>query len=309
MAFLWHLTALELKDKVLVTGTALKNHTRIDKSPKSILANAWNVLSSYRKKTYKNKFLSIETTNESYEIETNKKGYFFKILPVETLLNFTIFDESHNKLAIHQTHPYYFENGTASVEVISDIDDTVIHSHTSSALKRISTILFKRPKRRKKVIFSYSLLNFFDENKFRIIYLSKSESNLFGLITAIFRYNSIPVGPLFLTPYQKFKSLFKPKNANHKKDFLFHIISNLPDKQFVLIGDDTQKDMDIYTEIVKIFKSQILKIYIRQTNFYVNDIQQEKWEILKKTGVDCMYFQDEDESDLEIENLNHVLNL
>lgn len=309
MAFLWHLTALELKDKVLITGTALKNKTRIDKSPKSILGNAWNVLSSYRKKAYKRKFITFENENKTYEIETTNKGYFFEILPEKTLTGFIVYDEKHNIMPIHQNHPYYFENKFSSVEVISDIDDTVIHSHTASALKRIFTILFKRPKRRKKILFSNSLLDFFEENKFRIVYLSKSESNLFGLITAIFRYNDIPKGPLFLTPYQKFKSLFKPNKGGHKLNFLDHIISNLPEKQFVLIGDDTQKDMDIYTQIVKKYKSQIIKIYIRQTRFYVNDEQREKWEALKKTGVDCMYFQDDNDSDLEIDELTRLMKL
>jgi phosphatidate phosphatase APP1 len=309
MAFLWHLTALELKDKVLVTGTALKNQTHIDKSPSSILGNAWNVLSSYRKKTYKRKEILIETQNQNYSIVTSKKGYFFEILPLKNVEDFKIYDENHNQLFIHQTHPHYFRDLPTSVEVISDIDDTVIHSHTASALKRIFTILFRRPKRRKKVLFSNSILDFFDENKFRIAYLSKSESNLFGLITAIFRYNEIPVGPLFLTPYLKFKSLFQPKKGEHKLDFLHQIILNLPEKQFVLIGDDTQKDMDIYREIVNTYKDQITKVYIRQTSFYVDETQKEKWKALQQTGVDCMYFQDDDDSDLEIEELKQLLNL
>jgi phosphatidate phosphatase APP1 len=309
MAFLWHFTALELKNKVLVTGTTLKNETRIDKYPKSILGNAWNVLSSYRKKAYKNKFITIETGDKSYTVKTSKKGYFFKLLPEETIEGFTVFDSNHNELSVNQYHPHYFKNSISTVEIISDIDDTVIHSHTASALKRIYSILFKRPKKRKKVLFTNSLLDFFDENEFRIFYLSKSESNLFGLITAIFRYNEVPVGPLFLTPYQKFKTLFKPKKGQHKLDFLNCIISNLPDKKFILIGDDTQKDMDIYTEIVKRYKSQIIKIYIRQTSFFVNQAQTEKWGALKNTGIDCMYFQDDDDIELELKKLTQILNV
>lgn len=309
MAFLWHLTALELKDKVMITGTVLKNQTSIDKSPRSLLANAWHVLNSYRKKTYKRKSIFIETNGETFRIKTSKKGYFFEILPVSNFTGYKIYDESRNQLSVNQIHPSYFKNITTPIEVISDIDDTVIHSHTASALKRIKTILFKRPKRRNKVLFSNALLDFFDENKFRIAYLSKSESNLFGLITAIFRFNEIPAGPLFLTPYLKFKALFKPKKGQHKMDFLHVIISNLPDKQFILIGDDTQKDMDIYSEIVNIYNDQIIKVYIRQTTFSVDEIQKQKWEALKKTGVPCLYFQDDDDVNQEIEDLKQILNI
>lgn len=309
MAFLWHFTAVELEDAVLVTGTVLRNLTSIDKSPRSIFANAWNVLSSYRKKTYKEKPIHIETQGKTFTFETSRKGYFFEILPIKYLEDFKVYDEKHEQLSINQIHPYYFKNLSTSIEVISDIDDTVIHSHTASALKRISTILFKRPKRRNKVLFSNALLDYFDENKFRIAYLSKSESNLFGLITAIFRFNEIPSGPLFLTPYLKFKSLFKPQKGNHKLDFLHQLIINLPEKKFILMGDDTQKDMDIYAEIVNTYKSQIIKVYIRQTTFSVDEAQEEKWKTLQDTGVSCMYFQDDDDINQEIVQLKEFLNL
>jgi len=101
------------------------------------------------------------------------------------------------------------------------------------------------------------------------------------LITSIFRFNEIPNGALFLTPYLKFKSLFKPKKGNHKLRFLHQLLTNLPDKNFILIGDDTQKDIDIYTQIVYLFRSQISKVYIRQTGFSTDEIQTKKWEALK----------------------------
>lgn len=308
MAFLWQFTVVELNKHVLVTGTVLKSKTPIDKSPRSIFANAWYVLNSYRKKVYKNKWIYIKTIQKKFSIRTDKKGYFFEILPVKSLDEFKIYDDKQNQLMIHQIHPFYFTNQNSLVEVISDIDDTVIYSHTSSVLKRIYTLLFKRPKRRNKVLFSNALLDFFDVNKFRIAYLSKSESNLFGLITAIFRFNQIPSGPLFLTPYLKFKSLFKPKKGNHKLKFLHELITHLPHKKFVLIGDDTQKDMEIYTEIVSKYTHQILKVYIRQTTFFLDEAQKQKWKALQNTGVACLYFQDDEDIDMEIVELNAVLN-
>ena len=33
MAFIWHLTIVEMKDNLLVTGTVLKHKTSIDKQP------------------------------------------------------------------------------------------------------------------------------------------------------------------------------------------------------------------------------------------------------------------------------------
>jgi phosphatidate phosphatase APP1 len=90
---------------------------------------------------------------------------------------------------------------------------------------------------------------------------------------------------------------------------LHQLLINLPDKNFILIGDDTQKDIDIYTQIVYLFRSQISKVYIRQTGFSIDEIQIKKWEALKQTGIPCTYFQDEDDINLEIESLKQLLNL
>ena len=37
-----------------------------------------------------------------------------------------------------------------------------------------------------------------------------------------------------------------------------------------MLGDDTQQDIHIYTATAKQFKSQIEKVYIRQTNAFIN---------------------------------------
>ena len=50
-----------------------------------------------------------------------------------------------------------------------------------------------------------------------------------------------------------------------KRNAIKSIIDLSRDKYFVLIGDDTQKDMDVYYEIAKLYPNQILKIYIRKT--------------------------------------------
>lgn len=308
MAFLWHLSIIQLDQKTLVTGTVLENETAIEKQPKSILGNSFNVLKSYWKKPYSERRIYLKSDTQTFQVETNSKGYFFKVFNAFQASEFNFYDDSKAILKPTQTHPFVFKNTSTSVEVISDIDDTVIHSHTASALKRIFTILFKRPKKRKKVLYSSALLDFFEKKNFRIFYLSKSESNLFGLITSIFRFNDVPEGPLLLTPYLKFKMLFKPSKGEHKLKFLRTLITNLPQKKFILIGDDTQKDMDIYTQIVNEFENQIIKVYIRQTRFNIDENQKSKWEKLENSGVDCVYFQDDYDSKLEIQNMNQRLN-
>ncbi len=51
---------------------------------------------------------------------------------------------------------------------------------------------------------------------------------------------------------------------DHKFRKIRNILDYYPDIQFVLLGDDSQKDPDIYQRIVKEYPSQIKAIYIRQ---------------------------------------------
>lgn len=79
MAFLWHFTAVELEDAVLVTGTILKHKTRIDRKPSSIFANAWDVLTSFQNQAYKQQGIIIKTPNDRFSCMLNIFGMNFKI--------------------------------------------------------------------------------------------------------------------------------------------------------------------------------------------------------------------------------------
>ena len=123
-------------------------------------------------------------------------------------------------MEIIQDYPTQFYQKEPKYEVISDIDDTLIHSNTVSLFKRLSTLLLLRAKKRKSVDATVDLLQEFDKHQFRITYLSKSESNLFRLIYNIFNINNLPKGAMLLSPYLSFKRLILSKVDNFKIDHL-----------------------------------------------------------------------------------------
>jgi phosphatidate phosphatase APP1 len=293
--YIWQLSVVELNSHTLISGTVLKSRRKLRTNTSSIIGNFGQILRSYFTKPYGDREIKIFMGRHEIMLKTSGKGFFYAMLDEPFDENISI-SANNNLLELPPNYPTLFRQNDSDTEVISDIDDTVLLSHTASALKRITTILFYRPKKRKTIAYTHELFNSFKDSNYRIIYLSKSESNLFGLIASVLQFQELPTGPLLLTPFLRLNQLFHPKKGkDYKLSYLRLIIGYLPEKKFILLGDDTQRDMDVYTEAAKEFPEQIKKIYIRQTKLVRNATQVEKWNKLQATGVNAIYFQDTDE--------------
>jgi len=302
MAYVWHINMIELSDETFVSGTILRNKPKAKYNAKSFLENLIQVIFSYANLAYKKRNIYLIINKQEYQIKTDHNGYFEVTVPETLSDNFYLLNRKKKKMDIIQQYPTQFYRKKQKYEVISDIDDTLIHSNTVSLFKRLSTLLLKRAKKRKSVNVTVDLLQEFERHQFRIIYLSKSESNLFRLIYNIFKINNLPLGAMLLSPYLSFRRLLFSKPDNFKINHLKRLISKSPDKNFILLGDDTQKDIHIYTATAKQFKSQIEKVYIRQTNAFINVSDTDAWKELVKTGVTCQVIAFEDELKNEINN-------
>jgi hypothetical protein len=303
MAFVWQFSAIELNDAVWVNGTLLKGNYRRKTPHRTLLGHFFQVLSSYFQRPARGRILEIRTSAEKKQVKCGKKGQFslqVKKCPLSSIQLF--YKDTH--LQLPEDYPLAFPLRSSPVEVISDLDDTVLYSHTSSVLKRMYHILFVLPRKRKPILYTYELFQFFEEKDFQINYLSKSESNLFGLISTFIMRQELPKGALLLTPYLRMHQLFKPnKGRDYKYDHLKTMLDGMPGKRFILLGDDSQRDMEIYSDIVSKYKDRIIKVFIRQTGFGRSEKQLELWERLKATQVNAVYFNDGDEARTEIEDL------
>lgn len=304
MIYLWHFTQIELEDKVWLSGSLLKGDSPSLKYSKSILGHFFQIIRSYRRSAAKALTLKFKSDQEEVEVITNRKGHFSVLMKKYNKNSLRIFYNGE-ELAFPNDYPTFFPMNDKAIEVISDLDDTVLHSNTTSALKRIFNILFILPQNRKTILFTYQLFEQFKKMGFRITYLSKSEANLFHLIALFIQYHGLPKGPLLLTQHLKWKQLVKPKkDKDHKMDRLRKMLRGMPTKKFILLGDDTQRDMEVYSAIVKEFENRIEKIFIRQAGFSRSEKQKELWSELQKTNVDAVYFDDGQEAKLELKKIN-----
>jgi phosphatidate phosphatase APP1 len=160
--------------------------------------------------------------------------------------------------------------------IISDIDDTFLVSHSGNFLKKLYVLLLKNINKRKvfeDVVPYYQALsragqeNETASNSF--FYVSSSEWNLYEFIDAFARLHKLPKAVIKLKKIKTGISdfLFTGRGSHdHKFEKIKDIIMFYPKLEYVLLGDDSQKDPYLYERIIKIFPKNIKAIYIRQTS-------------------------------------------
>lgn len=163
-------------------------------------------------------------------------------------------------------------SGNHSYGVISDIDDTVMVSHSTQILKKLRLMLFKNARTRIPFegvsAFYRALYKGKGEEHFPnpMFYVSSSEWNIYDLLTDFMEYRSIPSGPLLLR--ERKHNIFKfwkwsRGNHDHKLEKIRFLFSFFPRLDFILIGDSGQQDPDIYWRIVNEFPNRVKAVYIR----------------------------------------------
>lgn len=299
----WRISSIHLDSGTHISGVLLNQAPFSFTKKTGKLLHAWKVVQSYFTKVYANQKIWVTIGETTQATITDSFGSFSVFTSHQTpgVVQVSASEGGH-PLTIMQNYPVEFPNADSPFDIISDIDDTIIVSHTASFLQRIRTILFKLPLERKAIKYAQQLFEAFEKQNARLYYVSKSESNLFALIAAIIDANRLPKGVMILTPYLSIRQLFKNKKGfNFKADNIRFILENTGSKKYILLGDDTQKDMEVYAQIIKDHPERILKVYIRRTKSKSTAAQNSLWQKLKATGVPTLYFDRDAEIDIKSE--------
>lgn len=155
--------------------------------------------------------------------------------------------------------------------VISDVDDTIMISHSFKTVRKLRLMLFKNARTRMPflgVAAFYRALHQGKQGNYvnPVFFVSSSEWNLYDLLIDFCSSQDIPKAPFLLkTLKTSFFQLFKSGGGSHlhKLDKIEKVLSVFRDKPFILIGDSGQHDAEIYARVVADFPGRILAIYIR----------------------------------------------
>lgn len=188
---------------------------------------------------------------------------------------------------------------------ISDIDDTIMISYSATIIRRLKELFSFNPLRRKLfpgVAEHYRLLSLSHTtsdapNPF--FYVSSSEWNLYDYLQDVFRNGRLPEGAFLLSQAKRWFELIKTGRTKHQGKLLrvMRILDCFPSQQFILLGDNTQSDPVIYTEIARKHPKRIRAVYIRNV---FEPKAAATLEMLKGletgTGVHCCFFRESSEA-------------
>lgn len=153
--------------------------------------------------------------------------------------------------------------------IISDIDDTVIQSRISNFLQAARTVMLGNARTRLPfpgvAAFYRALRNGAGaDEKNPIFYVSSSPWNIYDVISEFMELQNIPKGPILLRDWDiDLGSLRASRHFDHKGVAIRNILGLYPSMPFILVGDSSQHDPEIYRQIVGEFPDRIQAIYIR----------------------------------------------
>lgn len=282
-------------------------HTEED----SFIKNLYHSYKRFESDEKEGAIVRVSWGNTAREFISDKEGYIYIDEPhnldlqhTETLWIPVTYELLHNKKVIYSiTSSVMKPSVEAEFGVISDLDDTVIHTGVTSLMKwRVIVNSFMKHSHKRMPLEGvhefYHLLHKgrtgYSQNPF--FYLSNSPWNLYDYLCAFLQKFSFPKGTLLLRDvglehWRKKKSFME----GNKFVKIKHILETYPDIKFILIGDAADIDADIYTEIARLFPDQILSIYIRTVRKKTRTKRVERI-IEKNTDIDVVLIEDSDKA-------------
>lgn len=187
---------------------------------------------------------------------------------------------------------------------ISDIDDTVLISHSANTGKKLRVMFTKNPRSRKTfadVVKFYKLLSLTHTeanllNPF--FYVSSSEWNLYDDLNEFFKHNGLPKGAFLLNGIKKWYQLLKTGKTKHEGKLVrvIRILEEFPKHRFVLLGDNSQSDPEIYVNIANKYSEQIVALYIRNVSLIKENIALELMNTIQNKEIYTCQFKHTDEA-------------
>lgn len=170
-----------------------------------------------------------------------------------------------------QTQLVIHELQDDSLGFISDIDDTIKISDISNKLAAAQKLLTFNPYQAKVVPGTPTLYQIL-ENKDQqadgdFFYLSGSPMNLSPEIYSFLDYQKFPAGAVELKKWGFKAGDDNPiQQENYKSEKLKAIFETYPQKSFLLFGDSSEKDPEIYLALAAEYPGRVKGIFINNVN-------------------------------------------
>lgn len=187
---------------------------------------------------------------------------------------------------------------------VSDVDDTIMVSHSATILRRMRELFIKNPRTRKTfpgAQLHYSLLALSHTSVDKpnpFFYVSSSEWNLYDYLVETFRFNKLPEGVFLLNQIKQWTNLIRTGKTGHEGKLLrvMRIIAAFPDQKFVFFGDNSQQDPNIYASIASKYPEKVEAVYIRNVVLRKAEETKKTLNTIQALGIKTCLFRNSSEA-------------
>jgi phosphatidate phosphatase APP1 len=148
--------------------------------------------------------------------------------------------------------------------VVSDIDDTVLVTWVPRPLLALWNTFFLREHARRPVPGMNELLRRLAGEHGFMVYLSTGAWNFAPHLERFMAEHGFPPGPMFLTDWGPTAEGWFRSGAAHKRATLERLRREHPFTKWVLVGDDGQRDPEVYAEFATAYPDAVTAVAIRQ---------------------------------------------
>ncbi len=159
---------------------------------------------------------------------------------------------------------------SATLAIVSDLDDTAMDTNTLSTCASIATVMFRSARNRDAVPGVPALYNALqagpcEDSHNPVCYISSGAWNLYHTVVAYLDTHDMPPGSILLNDWGSRRRGFHAVGHAHKSQHVRSLLARLPSLPFLLIGDDVQEDPEIYCEVAREHPGRIAAVWIRET--------------------------------------------
>ena len=214
--------------------------------------------------------LRLQYRGVAVDLHSDHEGYWHAAFDSPGAMSDLLWDNASASLAdgsLLTPQPVLQVGPQARFGVISDIDDTILHSSITDWKTAAQLTFLHNARTRKPLPGVAALYRALQGRHNPIFYVSSSPWNLYDLLEDFMELNGIPPGPIHLRDLGTDTGKFiKSAGHGHKLERADYLIKRFPQLRWVLLGDSGQADAELYAEAARTHGERIAAIYIRDVD-------------------------------------------
>lgn len=158
----------------------------------------------------------------------------------------------------------------APIALVSDVDDTVVHSGITNLLSAARTLLFRNAATRTPWAGVAELYRRLADglspgpDQAPVFYLSTSPWNLYDLLVEFLDRTGLPRGPLLLMDWGlSGRGLLRGEKNHHKLERLDELLRDYPSMRLLLVGDSGERDAEVFRDVARAHPGRVVGVVIR----------------------------------------------